>query len=151
VGWTNVVLSPHIYSFGRTSPAELEELFTLMRAGREMQRQAGVPVVVGEFGAVSMANGGTELYARLIREMNAAGWGWQTWCWKHPCRGSSEDLWGIMNTPVAGQWSPPDFAGGSYEDLLASFRELGLEHWGYSPLVRPVVEAGLTEEVTTAP
>jgi endoglucanase len=149
-GWSNVAFSPHIYSFGRTTALEFEDLIGLMRAGREMQREAGVPIVVGEFGAVSMANGGTDLYRRLIREMSAAGWGWQMWCWKHPCRGPSEDLWGIANTPRAESWAPPDFAGAGYEDLLTSFGGFALEHWGTSPLVRPVIEEGLAAEVTGA-
>jgi glucan 1,3-beta-glucosidase len=148
-GMRNIVYSPHFYPFGYTKPEQQDALLSALHKAREWQASTlRIPVVVGEFSAVSMQNGGTDIYRRYMRELNAMGWGWLTWCWKHPCEGPSEDLWGIVNTPKSGMWRPPDMMTDSFESLQQSFAGLRLENWDYSPLVRPVVEEGLKGEFT---
>ncbi len=144
-GWSNVVYSIHFYPFGYHTDAQHEALLRRLRAEARYQRQRlGVPVVVGEFSAVSMQNGGPRWYRRYIEQLNALGWGWLTWCWKHPCTTPSEDLWGIRNQPASGRWRPPDFYRDTFEELAKRFKTFALEHWRPSPIVAPLVADGLS-------
>ena len=145
-GWVNVAYSLHFYPFGFRNDARHEALLHRLRGERRYQiEHLRAPVVVGEFSAVSMENGGPKWYRRYIAELNAMGWGWMTWCWKHPCREAGEDLWGIRNQPKGGHWQPPDFYADSAERLAQIFETLRLSYWTPSPIVAPIVKAGLCQ------
>lgn len=143
-GWQNVVYSPHFYTFGYRKPHQHQRLMAALRGFHTAQHaRLKLPVWVGEFSAVSFENGGPDMYRAYINLLNELGWGWATFCWKHPCPRPSKDLWGIVNQPRGGEWQPPDPFNDSFPDLIRKFQTFHLRFWDYSPHVRPVIADGL--------
>ncbi len=158
VGWSNVAYSLHFYPFGFTGDARHIALIGRLHSLRRVQLQRlRCPIIVGEFSAVSMRNGGTRWYRRYIAELNSLGWSWLTWCWKHPCPRPrhpywGDDIWGIANQwKGPSPWRPPDIYRDCFARLALGFRTFHLDNWGLSPILAPLIAEGLRRPVSLEP
>ncbi|XBH20525.1 cellulase family glycosylhydrolase [Jonesiaceae bacterium BS-20] len=145
------VYSPHGYDL--TVDSEAIALSSNVRAGvifdrhAQTQQRLGVPVLVGEWGALSTGPGVGPHGEFLMDFFDAQGWSWTYWCWEPGYEGSEAAA--VMNRP-----RPIAFAGDttSWRVTNGQLEAQWQGRDGAEPSVFfvPQLTSGAQVEVTTA-
>ena len=99
------VYSPHGYDLTVDTPAismsSNTRAGTIFARHKETQDRLGVPVIVGEFGALGLGANVTDHGRFLVELFDSYGWSWTYWCWEPGFAGSEAAVLLRRSRPVA--------------------------------------------------